>query len=71
MLIVETTRWICFQETHLRVGEKKYLKMIFRDLIYHVSTFSRSTGIVIGASKWLPWKSESLDAEPDGWFLIL
>lgn len=51
MLIAEQADLLSLQETHLRVGKEKYLKEVFRGLIYHAPTHSRSKGIMLGISK--------------------
>lgn len=62
---------VCFQETHLRDSEIRYLRENFKWSIYHASTIRRSKGVMIGNSRDLPWVLQKVVVDEEGRFVML
>lgn len=62
---------ICLQETHLKIGEAKWLKQIFPGLIYHASVKTRSKGVLLGIDSSIPWSLTTKIIDKDGRYVIL
>lgn len=62
---------ICLQETHLKEGERNWLKKMFKGDIFHAPSQTRSKGVMIGIAKDAPWETIRVQLDEKGRFVIL
>lgn len=71
LFVAEHVDVVCLQETHLKANEERYLREVYKGLIYHAPVTTRSKGVMLGISKRLPWELIEADIDSKGRFIIL
>lgn len=62
---------VCYQETHIRKQEGKYLKEVFTGQVFHAPPSKKKRGVLIGISKAFEWQNLELYVEPEEQFIII
>lgn len=62
---------VCLQETHLKVGEERWLRRLFRGDIFQSPSYTRSRGIMIGVAENVPWETNTAQIDEKGRYVIL
>lgn len=62
---------ICLQETHIRKTEERFLKGLFKGVIFHAPTPTMSKGVLIGISNKLAWGNKTFIKDKNGHYVLL
>lgn len=62
---------VCLQETHLKEGEEKWLRELFRGDIFHAPSLIRSKELMLETAENVPWETNMAQIDEKGSYVTL